>query len=81
MSSIGDSFTLLLGILLLNFVYELVLLESLKKTAVNRVVITKVTGLLWFNIWAMANSDIELKHYISVIILLFVLFVNAQLFS
>jgi hypothetical protein len=81
MSSIGGSFPLLLGVLFLNFVYELVLLECLKKAAVNRVVITQVTGLLWFNIWAMANADIELKHYIAVIILLFVLFVNAQLFS
>lgn len=81
MSNIGDSFPLLFGVLFLNFVYELVLLECLKKAAVNRVVITQVTGLLWFNIWAMANAEIELKHYIAVIILFFVLFVNAQLFS
>lgn len=71
----------MVGILIINFLYELVLIETLKKASLNRLVITQVTGLLWFNIYQMSQSDIELQHYISVIIMLFILLVNIGLFS
>lgn len=71
----------MIGILIINFLYELVLIETLKKASLNRLVITQVTGLLWFNIYQMSQSDIELQHYISVIIMLFILLVNIGLFS
>lgn len=59
----------------------MVLIESLKKVGVNRLIITQITGILWFNIYSMSKDDIQMKHYISVIIMLFILLVNIELFS
>jgi hypothetical protein len=53
---IADNMLMLLGTLILNFVYEFVLIESLKKVAVNRLVIAQITGLLWFNIYTMSKA-------------------------
>lgn len=73
---ISDNALTLVGMMMLNSLYELVMIESIKKVALNRLIITQVTGLLWFNIYYMAKTEIDLQHYISVIIMLFVLLVN-----
>lgn len=67
--------------MLLGVVYEAVMMECLKKVAVSRLIITQITGMLWFNIYSMSQTEIKLPHYISTIVLLFVLLVNVDLFS
>lgn len=57
-------------------VYELVLLQHLKKVAFPQLVVSQVTGILWFNIYQMAQSQISLKLYISVVIMVFVMLTN-----
>jgi hypothetical protein len=65
-----------MAIVLLGVVYEAVMIESLKKVAVSRLIITQITGIMWFNVYAMSQTEIKLPHYISAIVLLFVLLVN-----
>lgn len=52
-----------------------------KKISFNRLIISQVTGLLWFNIYQMVKLEVVLGHYISVIVMMFVLMVNMDLFS
>jgi hypothetical protein len=77
----GDNALILMAMVLLGVVYEAVMIESLKKVAVSRLIITQITGMLWFNIYTMSQAEIQLPHYISTIVLLFVLLVNIDLFS
>lgn len=87
-SSMSDQFAymaahpyLLTFLVLFNLFYELIFLEMLRKFALNRLVLTQITGLLWYNVYTMAKQEIQLRLYISVIIMSFVLLINIDLCS
>jgi hypothetical protein len=46
-----------------------------------RLIINQVTGLLWLNIYTMAKGGIEIRLYVSVIIMFFILLINMEVFS
>jgi hypothetical protein len=72
---------LLTFLILFNLFYELIFLEMLRKFSLNRLVLTQITGLLWYNVYTMAKQEIHLRLYISVIIMSFVLLINIDLCS
>lgn len=66
---------------LFSTIYELALWEHIRKVALSQLALTLSTGLIWFNIYQMAVSEINLRLYASVVLMGAVLLANIGLCS